>query len=429
MVTEIAETTMRGTKLFEDILEAWLAGKRGIWIEGGTEASKTWSAMQFLKLICENHRQPLHVSVMSETMPHLKQGAMLDFKNIMGDEFNDNWWNKTDFIYTWASTGSWLHFFSADMPSKVKGPRRDVLFVNEANHLDRDTFRHADWRTRLFTIADWNPESAFWFHQEECVKDENDEYVLKDDSRVYIKRITYLDALEVMSPGKREELEKWESKDPNYWRIYGLGLLGKITGLVYPNFGQVDELPDAPKFYGLDFGFSADPTVLTAHCIVGDKLYSQEMFYDDTGLTNNQISMKMQLLGINRQASIYADPNEPKSAEELRQLGWNMRDTIKGKGSVEFGVKAVNNYFQHWTKDSLNCIKEQRNFRFIKKRDPITGNEYLSDDTTHSWSHGMDSRRYAVASHRPEASSIDLSPSVNYLRPSRELSILESLRR
>ena len=148
-------------------------------------------------------------------------------------------------------------------------------------------------------------------------------------------------------------------------------------------------------FYGLDFGSLADPTVLTAHVIVGDKLYSKELFYEfDAEMTNNKISMKMQLAKVSRTAPVYPDPNEPKSMTELRQMGWNIGATVKGKGSVEFGTKAVNNLYQHWTKDSLNCIKEQRNFRYV-----LDKNGNLTDATTHRWSHGLDSRRYAVASH------------------------------
>ncbi len=390
---------MKCTKLLGQIERAWLTGKRRVWIEGGTYASKTWSVMQLLKFIASKHPEPLHITVISETVPHLKQGAMLDFRNIMGDDFRESCWNKTDFIYRWPTTGSWMQFLSADQPSKATGPRRDVLFVNQPNHLPKEVFRQADMRTHIFTIADWNPEGEFWFHQEECDK-VDDEYVLKDQIGAVYIRTSYLDALEVLPPGKQHDIEELKDKDPNGWRVYGLGLLGKITNLVYPNFEQVDELPSGIMFYGLDFGSLADPTVLTAHVIVGDKLYSKELFYEyDAEMTNNKISMKMQLAKIGRPAPIYPDPDEPKSMTELRQMGWNIGETVKGKGSVEFGIKAVNNLFQHWTKDSLNCIKEQRNFRYVLDR-----NGNLTDNTTHRWSHGLDSRRYAVASHSTKPS-------------------------
>ncbi len=391
MVTETAPVQMKATKLLGQIEQAWLTGKRRVWMEGGTWASKTWSAMQFLKLVAEKNPEPLHITVSSETVPHLKRGAMLDFRNIMGGDFHESCWNKTDFIYRWPTTGSRVEFVSADTPSKFTGGRRDILFANEVNHFNKDTFRQADMRTRLFTIADWNPESAYWFHEEYLDK----EGKLLDGNDVYLSQLTFMDSPEIISRQKQAEIEGWQAKDPNWWRVYGLGLVGKIEGLVYPHFEQVDELPLGAIFYGLDFGSLADPTVLTAHVMVGDKLYSKELFYEyDAEMTNNKISMKMQLLKVSRTAPIYPDPDEPKSMTELRQMGWNIGETVKGKGSVEFGTKAVNNLFQHWTKDSLNCIKEQRNFRYVLDR-----NGNLTDNTTHRWSHGLDSRRYAVASY------------------------------
>ena len=398
MVTETQDKPkLKVADLFAKIVKAWHGGKRHVWLEGGTYASKTWSVMMWLKMLGEHSPEPYHITVISETMPHLKQGTILDFKHIMGDDFNRSWWNDTDKIYRWPKTGCWLQFLSADSPSKAAGPRRDILFANELNHIHRDTFRQADMRTHVFTIADWNPEGEFWFHEEECHKDEGGEYVLNDPGGVYIKT-NYLDALPLLPEGKRKEIEDLKQKSPNDWRVYGLGLLGKVEGLVYPNFEQVDDLPDGLRFYGLDFGMLADPTVLTEHVLIGDKLYSRELFYEyDAEMTNNKISMHMQLLKVNRQLPIYPDPNEPKSALELSQLGWTIGDTLKGKGSVETGIKAVNDKYQHWTKDSLNCIKEQRNFRYIQDR-----NGNLTDDTTHKWSHGMDSRRYACASHSPQ---------------------------
>ena len=269
-----------------------------------------------------------------------------------------------------------------------------MLFINEANNVSYDAFRELDMRTRLFTIADWNPVSEFWFHEHECHKGEDGEYVVNSPSEVLI-RSTYEDARDVIPQSIVADVESYQDKDPNWWRVYGLGLLGKLEGLVHPVFEQVDELPDGSRFYGLDFGFSSDPTVLVANVLVGDKLYSRELLYDASGLTNGEIVQRMTLLQVNRSLPIYADPSEPKSIEELRREGYNCVEAVKGRGSVEFGIQRVNQYHQHWTKDSLACIKEQRNYRWVQ--DKLTG-EY-TDRTTHRWSHGMDARRYAAASH------------------------------
>jgi phage terminase large subunit len=170
-----------------------------------------------------------------------------------------------------------------------------------------------------------------------------------------------------------------------------LGRLGKVEGLVYPFFEQVDELPGGDVFYGLDFGYSNDPTVLVANVIEGDRLYSEELIYE-AGLTNDAIAYRMDELGVKRNYSeIYADSAEPKSIEEIYRFGFNIKPAPKGPGSVEYGHQKVRQYKQSWTKNSTWCIKEQRNFRYIQDK-----NGKLTDKTTHSFSHGMDARRYGI---------------------------------
>lgn len=340
--------------------------------------------LQVLQAIAEKSEIPLDISIVSESLPHLKQGCIRDFFNIMGEDKDTSpFYNKTDHIYSRPGWKGKILFFSADDDSKVRGPRRHILFINEANNIPWETARALDIRTELFTILDWNPVGEFWAH----------ENWLEEDVNAY-DHSTYLDALDVIPSSKATEIESYRDKDPNWWNIYGLGLVGKIEGLVYPHFEQVEGLPMGEVFYGLDFGFSADPTALVKNVILGDKLYSLEIFYDRTALTNDQIARKLSLAGVKKEP-IYPDPSEPKSAEEIRKLGFDVIEAVKGKGSVEYGIQKVNQYYQHWTKDSLNCIKEQRNFRYLK--DKTTG--LLTDKTTHVWSHGMDARRYAVASH------------------------------
>lgn len=376
---------MKTTKVLKAILQAWNDGKRRIKLEGGTWSSKTYSALQALQIIAEKASVPLDISIVSESLPHLKEGSIRDFFNILGEDKDNNpFYNKTDHIYNRPGWNGKFMFFGADDLSRVTGPRRHILFINEANNVPWETARGLDIRTELFTILDWNPLGEFWAHENWTEEDVN----AYDHS-------TYLDAINVIPEAKVIEIESYRDKDPNWWNIYGLGLIGKIEGLVYPQFQQVDALPMGEVFYGLDWGFSADPTVLVKNVVLGDKLYSQEMFYDRTSLTNDQIARQLSLAGVKRER-IYPDPDEPKSAEELRKFGFNVVEAVKGKGSVEYGIQKVNQFYQHWTKDSVNCIKEQRNFRYLKDR--TTGG--LTDKTSHLWSHGMDARRYAVATHK-----------------------------
>lgn len=377
------EKELKYTKIFGLNSDAWLGGKRRALNEGGTYSSKTWSILQLLILIGQHSKSKLVTSVVSESLPHLKRGAIRDFFNILGESpDNNSHYNKTE--QTYQVGNGVIEFFGADEADKVRGPRRDILFLNEANNIPWETARGLDIRTRLFTFADWNPVSEFWAH----------EFWINDKENAYIHS-TYLDAIDVLPAEVVANIESNRDKDPNWWNIYGLGLIGKIEGLVYPHFEQVDVLPMGEVFYGLDFGFASDPTVLVKNVILGDKLYSQEIFHDKTGLTNDQIARKLNLAGV-RNEPIYLDPDEPKSAEELRNFGFTIGESVKGKGSVEFGIQKVNQFYQYWTKDSVNCIKEQRNFRYIKDR--IT--DRFTDKTAHNFSHGMDARRYAIASHK-----------------------------
>jgi len=373
------------TTVFTQVMAAWQDGKRRFFTDGGTTSSKTYSIMQFLKHLLENYPEPILATVTSESMPHLKRGAIRDFIAIMGDDLIPSCWNKTDMVYTWPQNGCRLEYVSDDHPEKFLGGRRHIWFLNEMNNIHKMSYMEGDLRTRLFTIGDWNPYSEFWFH---------DDKLAEEEENVYLGGLTYKDVLEIVPSSVIKTIEGYKDKDPNYYRVHALGLLGNIEGLVYPSFKQVDKLPEGDVFYGLDFGFALDPTVLVKNVIIGDKLYSQEMFFDYSGLTNGEICQKLSLLKITNEP-IYPDPDEPKSAEELRQLGYNVRQAVMGRGSVDFGQQKVNNYYQYWTKDSLECIEEQRNFRFIV--DKVT--ELFTDRTTHRWSHGMAARRYAASSH------------------------------
>ncbi len=387
MVISEKETKIYGTRILEANFGAYYSGKRRALNEGGTSSSKTYSILQILIIIARSSRTQKLISIVSESLPHLKRGCIRDFMNIMGAEFDDKRYNKSEQTYNFGNCV--VEFFPADDPAKMRGGRRDILFINECNNVSYNSFMELDKRTKQFTFLDWNPVSEFWVHEKRMKEMPENEYI----------HSTYLDAnvggTSVLPREVVDNIEVEKHRDPNWWHIYGLGLLGKIEGLVYQvDFGQVDTLPAGRPFYGLDFGFSSDPTVLEKNVVVGDQLYSKELFYDRSGLTNDQIGQAMVLLGITDEP-IYADPSQPQSIEEIRQLGFNIKEAVKGKGSVEFGIKAVNQYYQHWTSDSPNCIKEQRNCRYIEDR--ITG--VLTDKITHTWSHGMDARRYGVSSH------------------------------
>ena len=375
---------LQTTRVFEQNALAYSRKKTLLINQGGTSSSKTYSILQLLIIIAVYAKVPTMISVVSESLPHLKRGAMRDYQVIMGEDFRADAWAATDKIYTFGRGK--IEFFGADDASKLRGGRRDILFINEANNISRDAFDELDVRTRACTIIDYNPVSEFWAHDLMA----SPENLWKN--RIHFNKSTYLDAKHVLPP---ETVAKIESRrgDPNWWHVYGLGEVGNIEGLVHPSFSVVDEMPSGGiEFYGLDYGYSQDPTALVRNVILGQDLYSDQLIYE-SGLMNDQIAKRFEQVGVRKNYDeIFADAAEPKSAAEIRRYGYNIRGAPKGEDSVRTGIQLVNQYKQHWTKRSVDCIKEQRNYRYIETADGKITEKPMDD-----FNHGMDARRYALA--------------------------------
>lgn len=396
------ETT---TEIFGLNAEAFDAGYKIIVNQGGTSSSKTFSIIQLL--ITLNLSAPMGiVSCVSESMPHLRRGMIRDFLNILGDRYEDSRYDKSNHIYSFGKKDL-MEFFSADQADKLRGGRRRHLFINECNNITKDAFDELDVRTSGTTFLDFNPTADFWIHdllKLYGITDHSKTSFPKDKNICFIHS-TYLDAKSVLPKNTIEKIESRKDRDPNWWRVYGLGLVGKIEGLVYPSFTIIDRLPDIGKhcqeIFGLDFGYANDPTAFEKNLIYGDNLYSEELIYE-TGMTNHAIAQRFEQLGIRKNYDIIiADSAEPKSIEEIHAYGYNILPVKKGADSVEHGHQKVNQYKQHWTKNSTNCIKEQRNFMYIKDK-----NGNFTEKTTHFFSHGMDARRYALSSIEKEVDYI-----------------------
>ncbi len=384
---------VRTTRVFDDNAAAWLDPDitRAL-NQGGATASKTYSILQLLDQIASGSWEPLIISVVSESLPHLKKGVIRDFFNIIGEsdsKGNPNW-NMTDHIYTYPVSGTKIEFFGADEDGKVRGPRRHILFLNEGNNIPWKAAQALDIRTSKFVFVDWNPVSEFWVHEYESGGKMVQGWI-HEPGNTYIHS-TYLDALDVAPPEAIAKIVANKDKDPNWFRIYGLGLVGMVEGLVYPIFKKCLELPDGGyTFLGLDWGYTVDPTVLTQHVIKGDDLYSKELLYEK-GLSNADVAHLMDELGVRRHYDeIWADNEDPKAIDEIHAYGFNIKGAPKGPGSVEYGHQKVRQYNHYWTEDSPNCIRDQLNYRYIADK-----NGELTKKTTHRFSHGMDSCRYAV---------------------------------
>jgi phage terminase large subunit len=238
-------------------------------IAGGTGASKTISILQWLIDHAQSN-EGLLISVVSETFPHLKRGAMRDFLGIMQSYgvYVDRRWNKTDCIYEFP-THSIIEFFSADQPGKVRGPRRDIIFINEANNISYETYTQLEIRTKKIIFLDWNPVSEFWWYSEVLGKQDVDFITL-----------TYRDN-EAYSPAEVDSLEVRKG-NKNWWRVYGEGQLGMIEGKIYNDWTFIDEIPHEAKLFrkGVDFGYTNDPTTVVAAYQYNNGYILDEEMYD-----------------------------------------------------------------------------------------------------------------------------------------------------
>lgn len=362
-------------------------------VAGGTAASKTISILQILIDKSQSDKTPKLTSVMSESMPHLKRGAMRDFLNIMQEHgyFNPDNWNRTDYIYTFE-TGSKIEFFSLDMPHKVRGPRRDRGFINEANNNPRETFDQLEVRTKEEFWLDWNPTNEFWFYDIQNERDDIDFITL-----------TYKDN-EGLDP---EIVKSIESRKGNksWWQVYGLGQLGEVEGKIFTDWKIIDEIPHSARLegYGLDFGYSNDPSAIVAiHYYEGGYIVDEIAY--QKGLSNKQIA---DILNNQPRALVIADSAEPKSIDEIASYGVMITAANKGQGSVLQGIQYVQDQRMSLTKRSTHLIKEYRNYMWKTDREGKILNE-----PDHTWSHGMDAVRYRLEALRAKDVPMPFKPKV-----------------
>lgn len=305
---------------------------------------------------------------------------MRDFKNIMQTHhyWQDKLWNVQDSTYTFE-TGSKIEFFSTDNGDKLRGARRDRCFMNEANNCTFDAFEQLEVRTKEFFFLDWNPTNEFWYYQD--VKEKRDDI---EEITLTYKDNEALDKQIVESIEQRKGRKGW-------WQVYGLGQLGEVEGKIYKDWSIVDEIDHHAKLirYGLDFGYSNDPSALVGiYYLNGGYILDEVMFLK--GLSNKQIADTI----LNQpQALVIADSAEPKSIDEIKKYGVNIIPTVKGKDSVTHGIQLVQDQRISVTKRSVNIISEYRNYLWKTDRD---GN--IINEPEHTFSHSMDAIRYGLVS-------------------------------
>jgi len=321
-------------------------------IQGGTSAGKTFGILPILIDKCAKEKG-LEVSVVAETIPHLRRGALKDFLKIMRwtNRYFDDRFNKTLLRYDFAN-GSSIEFFSADDASKLRGARRDILYINECNNVTFEAYNELSIRTKKEVYLDFNPANEFWVHKE-----------LKDEPDTDFIILTYKDN-EALDESIVSQIEKNRDKAAtssywaNWWRVYGLGEVGSLEGVVFTNWKEIDTIPNEAKLIGigLDFGYTNDPTAAIEIYNYNGTRIVNELVYR-TGMVNSDIA-KILPSGM----IIYADSSEPKSIEEIRRQGKTIKGVTKGADSINYGIDVMQRQDYLVTKQSTNLIKELRSY-------------------------------------------------------------------
>ena len=334
-------------------------------VKGGTSAGKTICILLILADYAIAN-QGKEISVVSESIPHLRRGALKDFLSILKgiNRYNDDQFNRSTLKYTFTN-GSYIEFFSTDQPDKLRGARRTDLYINECNNVPFDAYTQLAVRTSGNIWLDYNPSSLFWVDKE----------IIGQPDANYIT-LTYKDN-NVLEQSIVKEIEKAKEKGKtstywaNWWRVYGLGEVGSLEGVCIPDWKEIDNIPQEARLlsYGMDFGYSVDPTTLIALYKWNDAYIYDEVLYKK-GMLNRDISRFLTQLDIRE--NIVADSAEPKSIAELQGYGHNIHGVTKGRDSVVYGLNLMNQNEIYITSKSKNLKRELGGYIWAKDKEGNT---------------------------------------------------------
>jgi len=344
-------------------------------VQGGSSAGKTFGIIP-IEIDYAIKNPKTEISIVSESIPHLKRGAMRDFKKIMQEtnRWIDSNWNASDFRYTFSNK-SFIEFFSADNSSKLRGARRDRLYINECNNIDFNSFTELAMRTKQSIFLDWNPSNSFWFHTE-IMNDENVDFIIlnyKDNEAAPQSAIDFIEKAKI----KAETSEYWS----NWFKVYGLGEIGMLEGVIFSNWKQIDKLPTEAKLIGigLDFGYTNDPTaIIEVYNYNGTRILNELKY--QTGMLNSDIAKTLP-----KNVIVYADSSEPKSIDEIKRYGITIKGVTKGKDSINYGIDVIQQQEYLVTSNSVNLIKELRAYCWdvdkhgTRLNKPIDNNNHAID--------------------------------------------------
>jgi len=366
----LTQIKIKTTNVFN---KAYRSTNRITCLQGGTRSSKTYSLCQLfiIKALQETGKT---FTIVRKTLPALKGTAYRDVISILKelDLYSEEYHNKSELSYT--LNDNLIEFISVDQPQKIRGRKRNYLWLNEANELTYEDWTQLILRTTEQIYLDYNPSDPYsWIY---------DKVVTRNDC-TFIKS-TYL-ANPFLDKDTIAEIERLKDLDPDYWQVYGLGEIGSVQTVIFRKFELVDDMQGNLIGYGLDFGFTNSPTALVEVRAQDDNLYIKELLYEKR-LTNTDLANKLKDFGISRQSEIIGDSAEPKSIEEIYRQGFNIKPAKKGAG-IHLGIDIMRRYKIHITKDSTNAIKEFRTYKWATDKNgdvlnnPVKVNDHIIDAT------------------------------------------------
>jgi len=369
---------LKGTVVLQKNLNA---NTRIVVNQGGTRSSKTYSLAQLIILKALQEQGKVY-TICRKTLPALKGTAYKDFFNILEEHnlYNPDKHNKSELTY--KLNNNEIEFISVDMPQKIRGRKRHILWLNEANE-----FRFEDWvqlslRTTENIYLDFNPSDPYsWIYDK----------VMNREDCTFIKS-TYLDN-PFLPDETIKEIERLKDLDSNYWKIYGLGDMAQPTETIFRQFEICNSVPNESELIaiGMDFGYSNDPTAIVEVFKLNDNLYINELVYSK-GLTNQDIAQRLRELDITRQTEIIADSAEPKSIEELYRQGFNIKGAKKGADSINMGIDVLRRFKLHITKNSTNALNEFKYYKWLTDKN----GHIVNKPATNQQDHLIDAVRYTA---------------------------------
>ena len=336
-------------------------------VRGGTSAGKTICILAIL-IDYAIKNEGKEISVVSESIPHLRRGAMKDAINILKglNRYKESQFNRSNLKYTFTN-GSYVEFFSTDQPDKLRGSRRTDLYINECNNVPFDAYQQLAVRTSGNIWLDYNPSSVFWVDKELVGKEDTDYITLtyKDNDLLPESIVKEIE--------KAKEKAKTSSYWANWWRVYGLGEIGSLEGVCIPDWKEIGTVPQEARLLGMgvDFGWN-DPTVIIALYKWNDAYIFDEVFYKSSTTLRD---LSLFLRNNNITENLIADNAEPKSIETLRRDGHNIYPCTKGRDSVNFGINLINQNEIYVTSSSRNMKRELQGYIWAKDKEGNTLNK------------------------------------------------------